>query len=263
MSISSTLVDRAEIRFQPAADVLHPYVGCFWIITAKPGSTIRVVPDGSTAIAIQFRKSRKPEWMLRGPIVRPEARRFTTPTVQVGVRLRPGVAFLVTGIAAHTTVGRRIPLGAVASCRALVADQQAVSTTSEYIAALQRFLIERLENAKVHHVVARALNEIECTRGSQRIPDIAAQCGISPRHLNRLMRVWIGYGPKRFAGVVRFQTTLKEMERAPSRRGAELAADNGYFDQAHLTLDLARFTGDTPRRLASNRVSEFSKTRCD
>src|SRR4029453_9538095 len=114
MGISSTLFDRAEIRFQPAADALHPFVGCFWIITAEPDSTIRVVPDSSTAIAIQFQKDRKSEWLLRRPIVRPDARRFTSPTVQVGVRLRPGVAFLVTGMPAHTTVGRRIPLSSIA-----------------------------------------------------------------------------------------------------------------------------------------------------
>ena len=263
MSISSTLFDRAEIRFQPAADVLHPFVGCFWIITAEPDSTIRVVPDSSTAIAIQFQNDRKSEWLLRGPIVCPDARRFTSPAVQVGVRLRPGVAFLLTGIAAHTTVGRRIPLSSIASCRALVADQPVASTPAEYIATLQRFLIARLEHAQLHDVVARAMEAIERTRGCQRIPDIAAQCGVSPRHLHRLMRLWIGYGPKRFASVVRFQTTLNEMALAPTRPGAELAAENGYFDQAHLTLDLARFTGDTPRHLASNRVSEFSKTRCD
>jgi hypothetical protein len=42
-----------------------------------------------------------------------------------------------------------------------------------------------------------------------------------------------------------------------------LASDKGYFDQAHLTLDLARFAGETPRRLAATSVSDFSKTRCD
>jgi hypothetical protein len=41
------------------------------------------------------------------------------------------------------------------------------------------------------------------------------------------------------------------------------AESNGYFDQAHLTLDLARFGGDTPRRLTSSAVADFSKTRCD
>jgi hypothetical protein len=44
MSITSTVVHRAESRFIEAADVLRPFVGCFWIITADRGATIRVVP---------------------------------------------------------------------------------------------------------------------------------------------------------------------------------------------------------------------------
>jgi hypothetical protein len=49
------------------------------------------------------------------------------------------------------------------------------------------------------------------------------------------MRAWIGYGPKCFARVVRFQTTLKQIEDAPSQSGAALASEAGFFDQAHLT----------------------------
>jgi hypothetical protein len=51
MSISSTLVHGADIRFQEAADALRPYVGCFWVITAERDAIIRVVPDGTTAIS--------------------------------------------------------------------------------------------------------------------------------------------------------------------------------------------------------------------
>jgi hypothetical protein len=77
------------------------------------------------------------------------------------------------------------------------------------------------------------------------------------------MRVWVGYGPKSYATVIRFQVTLHDMEHAPTRTAAALASENGYFDQAHLTLDLARFAGATPGHLASAGVADFSKTRCD
>ena len=96
-----------------------------------------------------------------------------------------------------------------------------------------------------------------------RVSEVAARCGVSPRHLNRLMRQWVGYGTKCFANVVRFQATLEEMEHAPAQSGALLASEAGYFDQAHLTLALGRFAGQTPRRLASTSVADFSKTRCD
>jgi len=262
MSITSTLVHRAEIRFHEAANVLHPYIGCFWVVTAERDATIRVVPDGSTSISIQLQNGRPPGWVLRGPLVRPDERRFASPAILVGVRLRPGVAFILSGMPSHATVGRRVKLTAE-RFRDLVAPDILERTPEPYIDALQRFLIERLRNASVHAVVAKAVQEIEREHGLSRVSDIAARCGVSARHLNRLMRLWVGYGPKSFASVVRFQETLKEIDHSPAQPAARLASETGYFDQAHLTLALGRFAGETPRRLATTSVSDFSKTRCD
>jgi AraC-like DNA-binding protein len=263
MSITSTLVHRADIRFHEAAAVLHPYVGCFWVVTAEQHATIRVVPDGSTSISVQLQNGRSSGWVLRGPLVRPDERRFTSPATLVGVRLRPGVAFILSGIPAHAMVGRRIMLTAVARFRDLVGSEIEPQTPERHIDALQRFLIERLEKASVHPAVAKAVDDIEREQGLLRVSDIAARCSVSPRHLNRLMRNWVGYGTKRFANVVRFQAALKAMDRAPARSGAVLASEAGYFDQAHLTSAVGRFAGETPRHLASTAVSDFSKTRCD
>jgi hypothetical protein len=78
----------------------------------------------------------------------------------------------------------------------------------------------------------------------------------------RLMRVWVGYGPKCCANIVRFQATLHGMEDLHGHTAAALASNNGSFDQAHLTLDVARFAGATPPRPGSAAVADFSKTRC-
>ena len=264
MSISSTLVDRAEIEFHEAADAIRPFVGCFWVMTAERDATIRVVPDGSTAISIQLQKGDTPEWFLRGPLVRPDERRFPSEAQLVGIRLRPGVAFLLNSTPAHTFVNRRIALNGVAAFRDLVAESSHHPLTPERcIDVLQRFLVQRLADARLHSVVAEALHEIERAHGCILATDVAARCRVSSRHLHRLMRTWVGYGPKCYANIIRFQTTLHRMEQVPSPTAAALATDNGYFDQAHLTLDVARFAGATPGRLASVGVTDFSKTRCD
>jgi AraC-like DNA-binding protein len=263
MSISSTVVDRAEIRFHEAADALRPFVGCFWVVTAERGATIRVVPDGSTAISIQLAKRQPSDWVLRGPLVRPDERRFTSTALLIGVRLRPGVAFLLSGIPAHTIVGRRIGLSGTGAFHDLVSSEPRPHTPERCIDMLQGFLLRRLEDASLHHVVATALQAIERQHGCVRAADVAAHCRVSSRHLHRLMRVWVGYGPKRYANVIRFQVTLHEMEGTPGRTAAALASENGFFDQAHLTQEIGRFAGATPGRLGSVGVADFSKTRCD
>jgi AraC-like DNA-binding protein len=263
VSITSTVVDHAEIRFREATDALKPYVGCFWTIMAERNAAIRVVPDGSTSISAQLEESGWSGWSLRGPLVRPDERRFTSPATLVGIRLRPGVAYILSGIAGHQTVGRRMQLKAIAPFRELVSENPPPQTPEEHIDALERFLVARLKDKSVHIVVAKALHEIEREHGCSKIEEITRRCSVSPRHLSRLMHEWIGYGPKVYARIVRFQMTLKQIDRAPAQSGAALASETGYFDQAHLTSDLVRFAGTTPRRLASDRVADFSKTRCD
>ncbi len=263
MSLSATLNERAEIRFQEAPDALRPYIGCFWVVTAECGATIRVVPDGSTAISIERETSRHSEWFLRGPLARPVGRRFKAPMTLIGVRLRPGVAFMLSGIAAHSMVDRRLCLSQCAAFRELVSIDLSAQKSAKCIETLQDFLIRRLENSTVHNVVATALTEIDGEYGSRRVADIAARCGASTRHLNRLMRQWVGYGPKRYADIVRFQATMMQMEQAPEQSVALLASDSGYFDQSHMTADVGRFAGETPGNLMSHDMSDFSKTRCD
>jgi AraC-like DNA-binding protein len=262
MSISSTLVQRADVRFVEAAEPLRSFVGCFWVMTTERDATIRLVPDGSTTISIQLEHDKGAEWFLRGPLLRPDERCFTSASTLVGIRLRPGVAFLVSGIPAHAMVDRRIAVSSIPACRNLVG-QASPPTPERCIDLLQAFLLQRLAHAKLHDVVSAARDLIEREHGNVRAADVAARCGVSQRHLHRLMRTWIGYGPKVYATVIRFQATLHEMENAPSRTAAALASDNGYFDQAHLTLDVGRFAGATPGRLASTGVADFSKTRCD
>jgi AraC-like DNA-binding protein len=263
MSITSTVVQQAEVQFREAAVELRPYVGCFWTISAECDATIRIVPDLSTSISTELTNGQWSGWWLRGPLARPEERRFASPTTIVGVRLRPGVAFILSAISGEAMVGHRLQLSTVATFRELVGGLPTPNTPAGCIDVLERFLIHRLSSTRVHDVVATALHEIERDRGSSNISDIARRCHVSARHLNRLMHVWVGFGPKAIAGIVRFQATLEEIDHAPARPGAALALETGYFDQAHLTANLSRFAGATPRQLASRSASDFYKTRCD
>ena len=263
MSVGSTLVRGAEIRFQEAAEKLRPFVGCFWEITADRDAVLQLVPDGSTTISAQLQGGGVPAWSLRGPLLKPDARRFSVPTTVVGIRLRPGVAYLLTGIAMETVVNRRIDLTSIKSFRDLVAVEPRPRTPAEHIASLEQFLIERLEHAVIHPVVAHVLASLERERGGLQASELAAHSGVSPRQLNRLMRRWVGYGSKRLATIVRFQATLHEMEQSARRPVASLAMENGYFDQSHLTHDTVRFSGDTPGDLVPRAMTDFSKTRCD
>jgi methylphosphotriester-DNA--protein-cysteine methyltransferase len=159
-------------------------------------------------------------------------------------------------------VGRRVRLSGPAF-RPLTAEKTPPATPADSVDVLQRFLVDRLASAEVDGVVSRALDAIQRSHGCFHVADIAAECGVSPRHLNRLMRTWVGYGPKVFGRVVRFQETLEQIRHAPGQSGAALAADAGYFDQSHLAWEMTRLAGATPGHVAAQCVADFYKTRCD
>jgi methylphosphotriester-DNA--protein-cysteine methyltransferase len=224
---------------------------------------MRMVPDGTTSIGFEDQAGSGFVGYVRGPLLSPVEKCFEAATTLIGVRLRPGVVFNLTGIAAHELLNQRVPLSAFATLRELVAMNECNQTHDERISALQRILSARLAETSIHPVIEQALAAIHAALGCISVEDLAIRCHTSARHLGRLMRDWIGYGPKRYAAIVRFQNSLAGMEHAPNRRPAAIATDTGYFDQSHMSADVARFAGATPGELIERSVSEFSKTRCD
>src|SRR5262245_44040275 len=198
MSIAATLVDGADVEFRSAPEALRRHVGCFWIIRAGCGATLRFVPDGYSSIACELRGGRPAEWFLRGPSIGPSRRRFTAPTVLAGVRLRPGVPHLLTGSPVDRIVNRRVRLAGAAWAQPSV-DSASGDDPEEFIRSLAAFLDDRLAGARVHPVVLAAVESIKSTEGGAPIAGVAAACRISPRHLTRLMRTWTGVSPKAFA----------------------------------------------------------------
>ncbi len=88
--------------------------------------------------------------------------------------------------------------------------------------------------------------------GALRMSELAAGTGWSGRHLTSRFRAEIGLTPKAAARVIRFDRTRKLLVRSltgnaeAGYRLADLAADCGYFDQAHLAREFRALAGCPP-----------------
>ena len=81
--------------------------------------------------------------------------------------------------------------------------------------------------------------------------------GIGDRQLHRRLSAAIGYSPKMFQSVLRFQCLLKTAREIGAEQSlADLAASAGYADQAHMTRDVQRFANLPPTALL--RTAEFT-----
>jgi AraC-like DNA-binding protein len=82
------------------------------------------------------------------------------------------------------------------------------------------------------------------------VAQLAAATGWSDRHLRTQFRLEIGLTPKAAARVIRFDRARRRLTGRVRAGGApdlaELAADGGYYDQAHLDREFAALAGCAP-----------------
>ena len=265
VNVASAMVEGARLRLRRPVSSLRAYVGCFWSIETTPATRLRTLPDACATLSIESGHSKALECFLVGPRQTPAERVPATGQTLFGVRLKPGVTFVFTGVPVHTLVERRIRLAALLPEVGSRLEKRLAGTRTvdEGIDVLERFLIQRLSDVQIDSRVQMALKRIEECSGQIRIGQLARDCQVSLRHLNRLLRNWVGFSPKRLARIMRFQALLRHMETSPSDCSARVAAELGYFDQAHLANEVALFAGTSPGRIAPHRVADFSKTRCE
>lgn len=90
-----------------------------------------------------------------------------------------------------------------------------------------------------------AISEIVRNGGQISIDQLASDLGISGRQLERRFLSEVGIGPKLLCRILRFQQVFRAVERE-DKNWARIAADCGYYDQAHLIRDFRQFAGQTP-----------------
>jgi AraC-like DNA-binding protein len=258
------MLSGARLTLRRPVPSLRSFVGCLWFVETTSATRLQAVPDACAVLSVELRDGALPECFLTGPRVAATERVPALGQAFLGVRLLPGVAFLLTGIAVHRLTERRTPLttllpDAAARFEHLLTDAQTVERRFD---VLEAFLEQRLVGAHIDARVDRAVKAIEHSAGRLRMVQLARDCQISPRQLHRLVRRWVGIAPKRLARIVRFQAALKRMETAPPGDSQRIATDLGYFDQAHLTNESTQFARTSPARIVAHHVADFSKTRC-
>jgi hypothetical protein len=74
----------------------------------------------------------------------------------------------------------------------------------------------------------------------------------SERQADRRIRTWAGLPLRQLRGIARAESTLLHARKALATEGVnwgEIAADNGFADQAHLSREIRRLTGLKPSEL--------------
>jgi AraC-like DNA-binding protein len=131
-------------------------------------------------------------------------------------------------------------------------------------AVLEEFLAGRVRAGQASRVplprpeVSYAWNRLRQSRGAVSVAELAAETGWSARHLGEQFRAETGLSPKAGARVVRFDRARRRLLRQQAENGrvvlADLAAECGYYDQAHLARDFRDLAGCPPSVLLAEEL---------
>jgi len=258
------------VEHQPGP-ALRPYVECYWtrrfVLPPTAEDVYRVLPDGCLDIVFNFGDP----WVRRGPdgaqidparsrvvgtMTRPLLAQSGRQSDFLGVRFRPGKARSFVKVPAGEVTDDSVELADVwGPCgQELEGRLFEAAETRERLQLLEGELFRWLasdgrQDARVDAAVQVVLRR----RGAVSTRDLSAACELTRQHLARLFDDYVGISPKHFCRVVRFQELLRRLRQESPPHWASLAADLGYYDQAHLIADFKQYAGLTPTAFLRSR----------
>jgi AraC-like DNA-binding protein len=167
----------------------------------------------------------------------------------VTARLRLGATESVLGVPASALAGRVVALADLwghAAAGRLLERLASARDLQAAAAILQSAISDRVPQADPP-VGARLALAAAGRLSRASVNAVAGDLGVSARHLRRVFRETVGTSPKTFARLERFRRAVRAARAGRHAGWASIAADAGYYDQAHLIADFRAIAGVTPQ----------------
>jgi AraC-like DNA-binding protein len=247
-----------DYREHPVPEEFRQHLECVWQLRdATPAGEQTIYPDGCCEIIVHLGEPPQGWDAQRGwhaqaatlfaaQHLRAVRLKATRPLHCLGLRLRPEASAV---LGADTRVRDRIiDLAGVDAALSRALRRATRDFVAGKTATLWRLVAQRVAHQPVNAMVAGAVARLRDSAGTARIGTLARTLGFSTRSLQLQFRKQVSLTPKEFARVMRLRATLRALDLGDSPL-ADLAADQGFADQAHASRELRRVTGLAPVRL--------------
>lgn len=129
-----------------------------------------------------------------------------------------------------------------------------IESPNAKIRRFEEFLLEQVQRSlEPNRAIAFAVHRLQHSPQFLAIRDLANQIGITQKHLISQFEKIVGLRPKSFARVVKFQKVLSLVETKKQVEWASIAAECGYYDQAHFIKEFHTFSGLNPSAYLTQR----------
>jgi AraC-like DNA-binding protein len=241
----------------PPSAELAPYVKNYWFLTCEAADERqRIIPGG--CVSLVFHRGARmfspeagdfqPAAFLCGQSSEYGDLHHSGPVDMIHVTFRPFGARAFFGMPIDETRGLTIPVDALGD-RALCELEEQLAGLADIptcVARIEAYLLLRLSVSKAHHFgrMAAAVRAIDA--GEADVCRLADLSCLGYKQFKRVFSEYVGANPKDFLRVVRFHRALHLKRFRPEIPLAQLAAEAGCYDQAHLNREFKVFSGYTP-----------------
>ncbi len=262
-------------QYYPSAQ-LADLIECYWVLHAPDrfmDAPDRLIPGGRVELIFNF--GDPSDWLItpenphgtrfNGPMIMGQRNQIfyvksTGKTRMLGLRFKPGGLAAFTNVPVSDLLNTLLPAElivgkAVNSLEMQLADY---SDDVKRIQVLDTILKTALRNISADQLVVN--QTIDLLRNSQddiSIDTICQQTGWYYKKLERLFLKKIGYTPKYYHKILRFNKAVRCMRTAHNL--TDVGHSCNYFDQAHFIRDFRLFTGTTPSQFKKedNKIADI------
>jgi len=254
------------------APPLDRFISSIWFCQSEPRpfSLERVLPSGTAQLIVNLKEDRtrmyRPETgtisvscgtVLSGISTRYGVIDTAEQECVAGVCFRPGGTAPFFPMPAYLLREAGVPLELLWDrARAARLREQVLSADgpTAKLDALERAMAEAWTASACDPAVGFALDAFAHRPQAANIAAVADRIGLSPKRLVERFKTSVGFAPKRYCRILRFQHALECAERGREVDWTRIAMDCGYFDQAHFIHDFRSFAGITPTGYDSGRT---------
>ncbi|WP_394835539.1 AraC family transcriptional regulator [Pendulispora rubella] len=236
-----------ERTFAPTPP-LRPWIAEIRIMSmaASPARTLTRLPNGTSSLVLCTRHGGT-EVVAAGPNMRASYKPAEAVPLYARFVFRPGSARAFLGVALHELTNRVVSVDELWGRNAARwRDRLEGGSLQATIHTLEAALLEQLDPKQVdpwrERLVRGAVKELEEAPHAT-LSEVAARLGVGERRFRQVFREEIGLSPKRFARIARIRRVLAKAGRTA---WAQLAAEAGFFDQAHLVAEFRDLLGVAP-----------------
>jgi AraC-like DNA-binding protein len=238
----------SAVRVRPP-EALSGVVHHFWLVRWTAPFFAEALPHPAARILFDDQAGERSA-RFEGPPTAKHTRPIASHGETFGITFLPGAFMPPSGEAVARLTDQAMPLEQLVGRAAhrWQARVFAEATLEGKVAVCAKALTQLLPAPTVDCQRARELVErLRVDRELLRVDDLCRVAGLSPRTLQRLFREFVGVSPKWCIRRFRLLEVVEQLASPTPPSLAELAGALGYADQAHLTRDFTRHTGQTPR----------------